>query len=234
MKFALVFLVALVVAVSAAPEYTSKFDNIDLDQILNNDRLLNNYISCLLKDTGCTPDGKELKTVLPDALATECVNCTEKQKKGSEKVIQFLSDKKPEIWKQLLDKYDKDGSYRAKYGEHAKKIGVEEHKYTTKYDNINVDEVLKSERLVTNYVGCFLDKNPCTPDAAELKRNLPDALETECASCSEVQKVGSDKFCEFLIKNRKEDWDKLEAKYDPSGSYRNKYLANKAQEEKSE
>lgn len=64
MKFALVFLVALVVAVSAAPEYTAKFDNIDLDQILNNDRLLNNYVNCLLKDTSCTPDGKELKGIL--------------------------------------------------------------------------------------------------------------------------------------------------------------------------
>ena len=61
MKFALVFLVAVVAAVSAASEYTTRFDNIDLDEILNNDRLLQSYVKCILKDGNCTPDGKELK-----------------------------------------------------------------------------------------------------------------------------------------------------------------------------
>ena len=51
-------------------------------------------------------------------------------------------------------------------------IKAEEQKYTTKYDNVDVDEVLKSERLVSNYVGCLMDKNPCTPDAAELKSKI--------------------------------------------------------------
>nr|QNL14943.1 chemosensory protein 6 [Aulacocentrum confusum] len=38
----------------------------------------------------CTPEGKELKKSLPDALATGCKSCSEKQKTGSEKVIRFL------------------------------------------------------------------------------------------------------------------------------------------------
>jgi hypothetical protein len=42
-------------------------------------------------------------------------------------------------------------------------------KYTTKYDNINVDEILASDRLVENYVKCLLDKGRCTPEGAELK-----------------------------------------------------------------
>lgn len=41
--------------------------------------------------------------------------------------------------------------------------------YTTKYDNIDVDQVLASKRLVNNYVQCLLDKKPCTPEAAELR-----------------------------------------------------------------
>lgn len=45
----------------------------------------------------------------------------------------------------------------------------DEQKYTTKYDDLDVEEVIKSDRLVSNYVGCLLDTNPCTPDAAELK-----------------------------------------------------------------
>lgn len=61
MKFAVIFLAVLVAAVSAVPQYTTKFDNIDIDQILNNNRLLNNYVNCLLHDGTCTADGKELK-----------------------------------------------------------------------------------------------------------------------------------------------------------------------------
>ena len=46
---------------------------------------------------------------------------------------------------------------------------AQERRYSTKYDNIDIDTVVKNERLVTSYVGCLLDKRPCTPDAAELK-----------------------------------------------------------------
>jgi hypothetical protein len=42
-------------------------------------------------------------------------------------------------------------------------------KYTTKYDNINLDEVLASDRLVDNYFNCIMERGRCTPDASELK-----------------------------------------------------------------
>jgi hypothetical protein len=42
-------------------------------------------------------------------------------------------------------------------------------KYTTKYDNLNVDEILSSDRLVDNYVKCLLDKGRCSPEGTELK-----------------------------------------------------------------
>lgn len=44
--------------------------------------------------------------------------------------------------------------------------------YTTKYDNIDLDEILSSERLLTGYVNCLLDQGPCTPDGKELKRKI--------------------------------------------------------------
>lgn len=44
-----------------------------------------------------------------------------------------------------------------------------EDKYTTKYDNVDIDVVLNTERLLNAYVNCLLDQGPCTPDAAELK-----------------------------------------------------------------
>jgi hypothetical protein len=42
-------------------------------------------------------------------------------------------------------------------------------KYTTKYDNINVDEILESDRLRNNYINCVLEKGKCTPEGTELK-----------------------------------------------------------------
>lgn len=65
MKFALVFLLVIVGYVSARPDmYTNKYDNIDVDQILNNDRLLKRYTDCLLDkpDARCPPEALELKS----------------------------------------------------------------------------------------------------------------------------------------------------------------------------
>lgn len=62
------FLCLLVVVAStvvvAAPQdkYTIKYDNVNLDQILNNNRLLDSYFKCLMDKGPCTPDGEELKS----------------------------------------------------------------------------------------------------------------------------------------------------------------------------
>lgn len=44
-----------------------------------------------------------------------------------------------------------------------------EDKYTTKYDNIDIDEILRSDRLLKNYINCILNRGRCTSDGAELK-----------------------------------------------------------------
>lgn len=48
-----------------AETYTNKFDNVDIDQILKNDRLLKNYVNCVLDKGKCSPDGAELKSEYP-------------------------------------------------------------------------------------------------------------------------------------------------------------------------
>ncbi|EDV99794.1 GH12519 [Drosophila grimshawi] len=95
--------------------YDSKFDNVDLDEILGQARLLNNYIKCLENQGPCTPDAKMLKDILPDAMMTDCVKCTEKQKYGAEKVTRHLIDNRPNDWERLEKIYDPEGSYRIKY-----------------------------------------------------------------------------------------------------------------------
>lgn len=45
-------------------------------------------------------------------------------------------------------------------------------KYTTKYDNIDIDKILSNERVLSNYIKCLMDEGPCTPDGRELKSKL--------------------------------------------------------------
>uniref|UniRef100_A0A034WNV4 Putative odorant-binding protein A10 n=1 Tax=Bactrocera dorsalis TaxID=27457 RepID=A0A034WNV4_BACDO len=99
--------------------------------------------------------------------------------------------------------------------------------YDTKFDNIDLDEVLNQERLLRNYIKCLENTGPCTPDSKMLKEILPDAISTDCAKCSEKQRLGSAKVTHFLIDNRPEDWARLEQIYDPQGNYRLNYLAAK-------
>jgi Insect pheromone-binding family, A10/OS-D. len=52
---------------------------------------------------------------ISEALQNDCSKCSERQKKGAQKVIKFLFNKKPEEWKQLQEKYDPDDTYYKKY-----------------------------------------------------------------------------------------------------------------------
>ncbi|XP_017045125.1 ejaculatory bulb-specific protein 3 [Drosophila ficusphila] len=115
-SLAIVFCVVAGLA-AAAPDnkYTSKFDNVNVDEVLGNDRVLNNYLKCLMEKGPCTPEGRELKRLLPDALQSDCSKCTDVQRRNSEKVINFLRAHRAGEWNLLLKKYDPNGVYRAKH-----------------------------------------------------------------------------------------------------------------------
>nr|UDM59694.1 putative chemosensory protein 1 [Corcyra cephalonica] len=95
--------------------------------------------------------------------------------------------------------------------------------YTDKWDHINVDEILGSQRLLRGYVDCLMDKGRCTPDGKALKETLPDALEFDCNKCTAKQKEGTDKTIRFLVNSRPELWKELQSKYDSEGVYAVKY-----------
>lgn len=103
-------------------------------------------------------------------------------------------------------------------------------KYTDRFDNVNLDEILASDRLLNKYVDCLLDKGRCTPDAKALKDNLPDALSHNCSKCTKTQKDSSTKVIRHFVNKRPDLWRQLEGKYDPQGIYAEKYrdVINKA------
>lgn len=111
----LLLLAGLLSVVAGARNYGAKYDNIDVDQVLRNNRLLDNYLKCILEVGRCTPEGQELKQIIPDAIKDACSNCNEKQKQSSEKVIRHLVKNRKKDWDKLLKKYDPEGKYRHQY-----------------------------------------------------------------------------------------------------------------------
>ncbi|XP_058821012.1 ejaculatory bulb-specific protein 3-like [Topomyia yanbarensis] len=125
MKSFIVISLALIVVVTAQNNrYTSKYDGIDIDEILKSNRLFNNYYKCLLDQGRCTPDANELKRILPEALQTNCEKCTEKQRKGAVHVINYLIENRSSQWKVLQQRYDPGNVYITKYQKEARASGI--------------------------------------------------------------------------------------------------------------
>uniref|UniRef100_A0AAU6R561 Chemosensory protein 5-like protein n=1 Tax=Antheraea pernyi TaxID=7119 RepID=A0AAU6R561_ANTPE len=99
------------VTLAAPDKYTSKYDTIDLKQILSNRRLLVPYLLCILDQGKCTPEGKELRSHIQEAIETDCAKCTEAQRSGTDEVIGHLVVEEPEYWGELTAKFDPTGRY---------------------------------------------------------------------------------------------------------------------------
>lgn len=126
MKYVLIAILVTLAVVAARPEtYTSRFDNVNIDQVLSTQRLFDSYFKCLMDMGKCTPEGKELKKLLPDALRTNCAKCTPKQQQGTDKVLRHIVKNKPEEWKQLKAKFDPDNVFITKYSETARQRGID-------------------------------------------------------------------------------------------------------------
>lgn len=59
----------------------------------------------------------EISDYLRNAFGSRCGSCTEKQKNDADKVMRYLIENKPDMFKNLSAKYNPDGSYYAEYKE---------------------------------------------------------------------------------------------------------------------
>ncbi|KAJ1530496.1 hypothetical protein ONE63_005394 [Megalurothrips usitatus] len=84
-----------------------------------------------------------------------------------------------------------------------------------RFAHIDVDEVLANQRILTSFVKCFLDQGPCTADAREMKRLLPEVIDSLCAKCTDNQKKLMAKAVLHVKNNRPSEWQQLSDKYDP-------------------
>ncbi|KOB75936.1 Chemosensory protein [Operophtera brumata] len=112
---ALLVLACMVAVVLAADKYNSKYDNFNVDTLIENDRLLKAYINCFLDKGRCTAEGSEFKKALPEAVETTCSKCSDKQKGNIRKFIKVIQDKHPKQWDELVKKNDPTGEHRDKF-----------------------------------------------------------------------------------------------------------------------
>ncbi|CAG4947241.1 unnamed protein product [Colias eurytheme] len=126
MKGAVLCVLGLIAVAAALPQlqYTDRFDNINIEEILGNPRLLKAYINCVLDKGKCTNEGRELKSHIREALENHCAKCTETQRKGTRTVIGHLINQDPTSWNQLVDKYDPTRRYVVKYENELRKIAA--------------------------------------------------------------------------------------------------------------
>ncbi|XP_047536330.1 allergen Tha p 1-like [Vanessa atalanta] len=95
--------------------YSSRYDDFDIQPLLENDRVLIGYTKCFLDQGPCTPEAKDFKKAIPEAVETTCGKCTPKQKSLIRTVIRAIMDKHPEAWEELVEKYDKNKKYRENF-----------------------------------------------------------------------------------------------------------------------
>lgn len=61
---------------------------------------------------------------------------------------------------------------------------------------------------------------------------IPDAIQTECAKCSERQRIQAGKALAYLLNFRPEYWNMLIKKFDPNNVHLRKYMADSDEDEK--
>lgn len=75
--------------------------------------------------------------------------------------------------------------------------------YDSKYDDIDLNELLKNDRLRRNYVKCLLDEGPCTPDGHELRSKRVVAHKIPLISLCEISKSISLSFDRFIARRHR-------------------------------
>ncbi|OWR49803.1 chemosensory protein 11 precursor [Danaus plexippus plexippus] len=110
-----ILLLCVFAAVIAEENSDLSTENIDLTEVVGNDKLIESYANCLINKGPCTPEMEKIKEAIPEALETTCGKCSPKQKQLIRKVIKAIIEKQPQAWEQLVEKYDTEKKYRESF-----------------------------------------------------------------------------------------------------------------------
>ncbi|XP_026819489.1 putative mediator of RNA polymerase II transcription subunit 26 [Rhopalosiphum maidis] len=84
-----------------------------------------------------------------------------------------------------------------------------------------------NSKIRKNYLNCFLDNGPCSPEANNIKPGMvPEAIQNECAHCTELQKKVIEKMMCYLNNHQPDILKEVAAKFDPNGEYMKQFINN--------
>nr|UMT69255.1 chemosensory protein 3 [Ophraella communa] len=120
-SFYLSFVVGIlvVVAVFGAPktfeENLEILKKVDVDAVIKNDRIMRNYIDCVLDKKTCTPEGTAFKESWKEGLERGCGDCDEETNRIVKKLVKHVYVNKRNWYDELVEALDKDKKYSKKY-----------------------------------------------------------------------------------------------------------------------
>ncbi|VVC26970.1 Insect odorant-binding protein A10/Ejaculatory bulb-specific protein 3 [Cinara cedri] len=103
--------------------------------------------------------------------------------------------------------------------------------YPTRYDYMDVDAVMSNERMIKMLFNCVMGRGRCTREGLELKRIIPDAIQTECAKCNEQQKKQAGRVLAYLLNKKPDLFQMLIKRFDPDDIHLRKYMADENENE---
>nr|QIJ45722.1 chemosensory protein [Glyphodes pyloalis] len=95
--------------------YDSKYDYFDIDSLVQNPRLLRNYMDCFLDKGPCTPIGRVFKIALPEVIATSCSKCTPAQRSFAKRTFGAFRRDLPELNEELKKHLDPGNKHFDKF-----------------------------------------------------------------------------------------------------------------------
>lgn len=108
-RIALIIAISVLMCVLAEEMYSTQYDNVDIQAMLQNDELRDKYNKCFMEIIPCeTPEQKYLTDMFSEAYQTKCKKCTEKQKEMLKAVVEWYQKNDPAKWKSIVAKIEEN------------------------------------------------------------------------------------------------------------------------------
>ncbi|KAL5242059.1 hypothetical protein ACI65C_009470 [Semiaphis heraclei] len=102
-------------------KFLSSMEKIDIDQILNNNRLMSNNVKCFLNEGPCSAQLREMKKMVPMLIKDSCSSCTKEQKNMVKKAIDAIKARRPNEYEKISKFFDPEGKFNKKFLENLDK-----------------------------------------------------------------------------------------------------------------
>ncbi|XP_018301390.1 ejaculatory bulb-specific protein 3-like [Mycetomoellerius zeteki] len=106
LNYIVTIIVITLICVLAQELYSDRYDKVNAEDILQNNRLRDQYYNCFMEKASCvTADAKFFKEIVMEAFRSKCNRCTERQKEIMNLIKDWYTKNRPEQWEAFVAKY---------------------------------------------------------------------------------------------------------------------------------